>query len=73
MRNVLHIEAAHNSLSQSRLMDHRLWIIPVNGYKIKIFNKSHTASARGRGRGNLVCVARQIGGLLRLDVKFAGT
>jgi hypothetical protein len=72
MRNVLHIVAAHDSLSQSRLMDHRFWIIRVNGYKIKTFDKSHTASAQGRGRVNLVCVARQIGGLLRLDVKFAG-
>jgi len=73
VRNVLHIEGAHNSLSQSRLMDRGLQIVPVNGYGIKIYNKSPAEdSARGQGRGNLVGVARQIGGLFRLDVKFAG-
>ena len=70
VRNVLHIEGAHNSLSQSRLMDRRLRIIPVNGYGIKIYDKSPTHSARGRG--SLVGVARQIGGLFRLDVMVAG-
>jgi len=76
VRNVLHIEGAHNSLSQSRLMDQGLQIVPVNGYGIKIYDKLPTDSAqsqsRGRGRGNLVGVARQIGWLLRLDVKSAG-
>jgi hypothetical protein len=72
VRNVLHVEGAHNSLSQSRLMDRGLRIVPVNGYGIKIFDKSPIDSARGRGRGNLVGVAHQIGGLFRLDVKFAG-
>jgi len=80
VRNVLHIEGAHNSLSQSRLMDRGLRIVPVNGYGIKIYDKSPTDSAqgqdqgrgRGRGQGSLVGVARQIGGLFRLDVKFAG-
>ena len=85
VRNVLHVEGAHNSLSQSRLMDRGLQIVPVNGYGIKIYDKSPAEdSARGRGqgrgqvrgqgrgRGNLVGVARQIGGLFRLDVKVAG-
>jgi hypothetical protein len=77
VRNVLHIEGAHNSLSQSRLMDRGLRIVPVNGYGIKIYDKSPAedtarGQARGRGRGNLVGVARQIGGLFRLDVKVAG-
>jgi len=76
VRNVLHIEGAHNSLSQSRLMDRGLQIVPVNGYGIKIYDKSPTDSAqgqgRGRGRGNLVGIARQIGGLFRLDVKVTG-
>jgi hypothetical protein len=72
VRNVLHVKGAHNSLSQSRLMDRGLRIVPVNGYGIKIFDQSPTDSARGRGRGNLVGVARQIGGLFRLDVKLAG-
>jgi hypothetical protein len=76
VRNVLHVKGAHNSLSQSRLMDRGLRIIPVNGYGIKIYDKSPTDRARGQsqgrgqGRGNLVGVARQIGGLFRLDVKW---
>jgi len=69
VRNVLHVEGAHNSLSQSRLMDRGLRIVPVNGYGIKIYDK---APAESTGRGNLAGVARQIGGLFRLDVKFAG-
>jgi len=69
VRNVLHIEEAHNSLSQLRLMDRGLRIVPVNSYGIKIYDKLPTDSARGQGRGNLVGVARQIGGLFRLDVK----
>jgi len=80
VRNILHIEGAHNSLSQSRLMDRGLRIVPFNGYGIKIYDKLPTDSARGqdqgrgrgRGQGSLVGVARQIGGLFRLDVKFAG-
>jgi len=72
VRNVLHVEGAHYSLSQSRLMDRGLRIVPVNGYGIKIYEKSPTDSAQGRGRGNLVGVARQIGGLFRLDEKVAG-
>jgi hypothetical protein len=70
VRNVLHVEGANNSLSQLRLMDRGLRIVPVNGYGIKIYDKAPRDSARGRG--NLVSVARQIGGLFRLDVKFAG-
>ena len=38
VRDVLHVEGAHNSLSQSRLMDRGLWIVPVNGYGIKIYD-----------------------------------
>jgi len=76
VRNVFHVEGANHSLSQSRLMVRGLRIVPVNGYGIKIYDKSPTDSARGqgrgRGRGNLVGVARQIGGLFRLDVKVAG-
>jgi hypothetical protein len=36
VRNVLHVEGAHNSLSQSRLMDRGLRTVPGNGYGIKI-------------------------------------
>jgi len=36
VRNILHVEGAHNSLSQSRLMDRGLWIVAVKGYGIKI-------------------------------------
>jgi len=72
VRNVLHVEGAHNSLSQSRLMDRGLRIVPINGYGIKIYDKAPRDSARGHGhgRGSLVGVARQIGGLFRLDVKW---
>jgi len=83
VRNVLHVEGAHNSLSQSWLMDRGLRIVPVNGYAIKIYDKLPAEdSARGQGQGwgwgwdwgwgNLVGMAREIGGLFRLDVKFAG-
>jgi hypothetical protein len=76
VRNDLHVEGAHNKLSLSRLMDRGLRIIPVNGYGIKRYDKSPTDSARGpglgRGRGNHVGAARQIGGLFRLDVKVTG-
>jgi hypothetical protein len=78
VRNVWHVEGANNSLPQSRLMDLGLQIVPVNGYGIKIYDQSPAENsargqgrAQGRGRGNLVGVARQIGGLFRLDVKFA--
>jgi hypothetical protein len=69
------VEGAHNSLSQSWLMDWALLIAPVNGYRIKIYDKSPAeGSARGpsRGRGNLVGVVPQIGGLFRLDAKVTG-
>jgi len=71
VRNVLHIEGAYNLLSQSQLMDRGLQIVPVNGYGIKIYDKE-PAGSTGRGRGNFVGVARQTGGLFRLDVKVAG-
>jgi len=71
VRNFLHVEGANTSLSQSRLMDQGLRIVPVNGYGIKIYGKA-LAESTGQGRGNCVGVARQIGGLFRLDVKFAG-
>jgi len=73
VRNVLHVKGAHNSLSQSWLMDRGLRIVPVNGYGIKIYDKSPAEdSARGRGRRSLVGIARQIEGLFRLDVKVTG-
>ena len=71
VRNVLHIEGAHNSLSQSQLMDRGLQIVPVNGYGMKIYDKALAAST-GRGRGNHVGVARHTGGFFRLDVTVAG-
>jgi hypothetical protein len=49
--------------------------VPVDGYGIKIYNKSlaeDSAQGQSRGRGNLVGVARQIGGLFQLEVKFSG-
>ena len=71
MRNIFYIEDAHSSLSQSRFIDRGLQIVPVNGDGIRIGNKA-PAESTGRGRGNLVGVARQIGGLFRLDVTVAG-
>jgi len=71
VRNVFYVKGAHNSLSQSRLMDQGLQIVPVNGYGIKIYDKA-PAESTGQGGGNLVSVAHLIGGLFRLDVKVAG-
>jgi hypothetical protein len=51
VRNILHVEGARNSLSELRLMDRGLQIVPVNGYGIKIYDKSPTHSARGQGQG----------------------
>jgi hypothetical protein len=79
VRNILHIEGAHNSLSQSWLVDRGFRIVPANGYGIKIYDilpAEDRAQGQGQGqgqsRGNLVGVAHQIGGLFRWDVKFAG-
>jgi len=71
VRNVLHVEEAHNSVSQSWLKDWGLQIVPFNGYGIKIYDKA-PAESTGQGRGNLGGVAGQIGGLCRLDVNVAG-
>ena len=67
--NVLHEEGAHNSLSQSRLMDRGLRIVPVNGYGITIYDKA-PAEYNGQGRGSLVGVARHTAGLFWLDVEW---
>jgi len=76
VRKVLHIEGTHNSLLQLWHIDRQLQIMPVNGYGIKIYDKLPTDSAhsqsRGWGRGSLVGMACEIGGLLQLDVKLAG-
>ena len=32
VKNVLNVTGAHNSLSQSRIIDRGLWIVTVNGY-----------------------------------------
>jgi len=75
VRNILYVKGAHNSLSQSRLLVRGLRIVPVNGYRIQMYDKlpaedSAGGQGRGRGQGNLVGVARQTGGLFRLDVKW---
>jgi hypothetical protein len=49
--DVLHVKAAHDSLSQSRLMDRGRWTVTVNGYRIKIYNNANT------GRGGQGCLA----------------
>ena len=71
VRDVLHVEGAHNSLSQSRLIDRGLRIVPVNGYGIKIYDAPAMGTGRG-GQGSLVAVAPQIGGLFRFDVDARG-
>ena len=59
VRNILHVSGAHHTLFQLWLIDWGLQIVPVNGYRIKIHDKERVKST---GRGNLVCVACQIGG-----------
>jgi len=68
VRDVLYVEGAHNSLTESRLIDQGIHIVPVDGFIIKIYDK---APAMGTGRGcqrSLVPVAPQVGGLFRFDV-----
>jgi len=69
VRDVLHVEGAHDSLSQSKLMDRGLWIVPVNGFGIKIYDTPNTGR---RGQGTLVAVSPQVGGLFRFDVDARG-
>jgi len=69
VRDVLHVAGAHNSLSQSRLMDRGLQIVPGNGYGFKIYDNANTG--RG-GQGSLVDVAPQVEGLFRFDVDARG-
>jgi hypothetical protein len=64
LRNVLHVKGAHSSLSQSRLMNRGLWIVPVNVNRIKIYGN--------RGQRSLVAVAPLIGGSFRVDVDDIG-
>ena len=68
VRDVLHVEGAHNSLSQSRLMERGLQIVPVNGFGIKIYDKAPAMGTGRGGQGSLVAVAPQVGGLFRFDV-----
>jgi len=67
VRNVLHINGAHNLLSQLQHMDRGLQIVHVNEYGIKIYD-SAPAESTHRGGGNLVAVSHQTAGFLRLDV-----
>jgi len=71
VRDVLHVAGAHNSLSQSRLMDRGLRIVPVNGFGIKIYDKAPAIGTGRGGQGSLVAVAPQVGGLFRFDVDAA--
>ena len=68
MRNVLHVEGAHNTLSQSILMDRGLRIVPANSYGLRIHA---TGTGHGR-RGELVGGAPQVGGLSQFGVVSAG-
>jgi hypothetical protein len=60
VRDILHVEGAHNSLSQSMIMDLELRITPANGFRI-------TVNVR-RGQQSLVAVAPQVGGVFKLDM-----
>jgi hypothetical protein len=54
-------------------MDRGLQIVPVNGYGLKKYDKlppRDTARDQGHGRGSLVGVAPQTGGLFRPDVQW---
>jgi len=68
VRDVLHVEGAHNSVSQSRLMDWGLQIVPVNAFGIKIYDNAPAMGTGCGGQGSLVAVAPQGGGLFRFDV-----
>jgi hypothetical protein len=72
VRDVLHVAGAHNSLSQSRLMDRGLRIVPVNGFGIKIYDKAPAMGTGHGGQRSLVAVAPQVGGLFRFDVHAGG-
>jgi hypothetical protein len=65
VRDVLHMARANNTVSESRLMDRGLQIVPVIGFGIKIYDNSNP----GRGDyGTLVAVSPQVEGLFRSDV-----
>lgn len=70
----LFVEGAYYSLSKSWIMDQGVRTILVNGYGIKICNKSLTDIEHGRDEGgqNLGVAVHEIGGLLRLNMKFTG-
>jgi len=68
VRDVLHVKGAHNSLSESRLMERGLQIVPVNGFGIKIYDKAPAMGTGRGGQGSLVAVAPQVGGLFRFNV-----
>jgi len=72
--DVLHVKGAHNSLSQSRLMNRGLWIVPVNGFGIKIYAKVPAMGTGSGGQWSLVAMAQHVGRLSRfdVDVKVAG-
>jgi len=72
VRDVLDVAGAHNLLSQSRLMDRGLRIVPVNGFGIKIYDKAPAIGTGRGGQGSLVAVAPHVGGLFRFDVDAGG-
>ena len=72
VRNVLHVEGAHNAFSQSMLMGREPRIVPANGYGLRTHAAVTGADHRRRGLGELVGVARQVGWLFQLDVVSAG-
>jgi len=69
VRDVLHVEGAHNLRSQSGLMDTGLQIISMNGFRIEIHNNSHTG---GGGQVTPVAAAPHVGGQFWFHVDVAG-
>jgi len=67
--DVLHVRGAHNALSQSRLMDQGLQIVPVNGFGIKIYDN---ANAGHRGQGSIGAAVPPDSRQFQFDVDAGG-
>jgi hypothetical protein len=68
LRDVHHVEGAHNSRSQSRFLDRGLQIVPVNCFRMKLYDNAPTMGTGPGGQECLVAVAPQVGGLFRFVV-----
>lgn len=72
VRDTLHVVGAHNSVSQSRLMERGLRIVPVNRFGIKIYHTAPAMWISCGGQGNRVAKATQVGGFFWVDVDAGG-